>query len=296
MNFSFLKPKHIISMVGALIALIFLLAVNPLHTVPTGYRGVITQGGRILGVEPEGFVLVAPWQKLTIFNVRAEAANVQNADGATSDTQPVTTSLTVRYSISPDKVATVFEQYSRDGNLDSYIITATNETFKSVTARFTATELISKRQMVSNEIAGLLRTKVSIYGAQVINIDMTEFKFSPDYMKAINEKVTQEQLKQAADNKYLTVQSEQKQKVAIARAEADAVQARADGEAYALTKVATAQADALKIQNAALAQNKDVLELRRIEVAMEQAKRWKGDVPTSVYAGAPIPFLSVDKK
>ena len=45
-----------------------------------------------------------------------------------------------------------------------------------------------------------------------------------------------------------------------------AVKARADGEAYVNLKVATAQAEALKIQNAALSQNKDVLELRRIEV------------------------------
>jgi prohibitin 2 len=54
--------------------------------------------------------------------------------------------------------------------------------------------------------------------------------------------------------------------VAIAEAEATALRAKADGEAYANLKVATAQADALRIQNAALAQNKDVLELRRIEV------------------------------
>jgi prohibitin 2 len=34
------------------------------------------------------------------------------------------------------------------------------------------------------------------------------------------------------------------------------VRARADGDAYASLKVATAQAEALKIQNAALAQNR----------------------------------------
>jgi hypothetical protein len=66
----------------------------------------------------------------------------------------------------------------------------------------------------------------------------------------------------------------------------------ADGEAYAALKIATAQAEALRVQNAALAQNKDVLELRRIEVEMAKAQKWNGALPQNVYAGAPIPFFN----
>ncbi|HJW12600.1 MAG TPA: hypothetical protein VJ598_12470, partial [Albitalea sp.] len=126
-------------------------------------------------------------------------------------------------------------------------------------------------------------------------IDMRNFSFSPSYMAAINEKVTQEQLRLGAENKLKTVEAEQKQKVAIAEAEATALKAKADGEAYANLKVATAQAEALRVQNAALAQNKDVLELRRIEVEQTKASRWNGQLPSAVYAGAPIPFLNVSK-
>lgn len=275
--------------------LLLVLFFWPLRTVPTGSRGVITVGGAIRSIENEGFILVAPWQKLDVFNIRAEQADVKEAQGATSDTQPVTTSLTVRYSIAPDKVSEVFEKYSHDGNLDSYIMTATLETFKAVTAKYTAPELIAKRPNVSSDIRTTLASKVALYGAQVINIDMTNFAFSPSYMAAINEKVTQEQLRLGALNKLQTVEAEQKQKVAIAEAEANALKAKADGEAYANLKVATAQADALKIQNAALSQNKDVLELRRIEVDMERAKSWNGVLPTAVYSGAPIPFLNTGK-
>jgi hypothetical protein len=60
-------------------------------------------------------------------------------------------------------------------------------------------------------------------------------------------------------------------------------------------KIATAQAEALRVQNSALAQNKDVLELRRIEVEQTKANRWNGQLPQNVYAGAPIPFLNVTK-
>src|SRR5271154_957000 len=93
----------------------------PLRTVPTGTRGVITVGGSIKGVESEGFMLVWPWQRLDIFNIRAEEATIENAEGATSDTQPVKVNLTVRYSIATDKVAEVFEKFSHTGDLSSYI-------------------------------------------------------------------------------------------------------------------------------------------------------------------------------
>lgn len=292
MDKSFLQ--RIILQYGIILAIaaILLFWLWPLRAVPTGSRGVITVGGAIKGIESEGFMLVAPWQTLSIFNIRSEEAAIENADGSTSDTQPVHVSLTVRYSIKPDKVAEVFEKYSHDGNLQSYVQTATQEVFKAVTARYTAPDLIAKRSLVSADILDALRKKLDVYGAQVINVDMRNFSFSTDYMAAISAKVTQEQLRLGAENKLKTVESEQKQKVAIAEAEATALKAQADGEAYQILKLATAQADALKVQNAALAQNKDVLELRRIEVEQTKAAKWNGQLPSSVYASAPIPFFN----
>ena len=286
-------PVIIRDVVIAIGILILLMMLWPFYSVPTGSRGVITQFGKIVGIEPEGLAVLPPWQKLTLFSIRSEQADIENAAGATSDTQPVTVSLTVRYSISPNKVSEVFEKYSHNGDLSSYVQTATHEIFKAVTAKYTAPDLIAQRARVSADIYAALAEKLAIYGAQVINIDMRNFAFQESYMRAINSKVEQEQLRQAADNKLKTVESEQKQKVAIAEAEAAAVRATADGEAYARLKVATAEAESLKIQNAALAQNRDVLELRRITVEQTKAERWNGQLPSAVYAGAPIPFLNV---
>jgi prohibitin 2 len=171
--------------------------------------------------------------------------------------------------------------------------TATHEIFKAVTAKYTAPDLIAQRAKVSGDIYAALSDKLAIYGAQVINIDMRNFAFQESYMRAINSKVEQEQLRQAADNKLKTVESEQKQKVAIAEAEAAAVRATADGDAYATLKNAQAQAEALKIQNAALASGPNVLELRRIQVEQTKAEKWNGQLPSAIYAGAPIPFLNV---
>lgn len=286
----------------AFVALITLLYCWPVNTVQTGTRGVVTRGGKIIGVEQEGWVMLPPWEHLQSFNIRAETAKIDNAVGGTSDQQPVTTSLVVRYSIEPNKVAEVYEKYSHDGDLSSYIDSAVHETFKAVTAKFTAPDLLNKRQEVSNEVKSLLGTKLAIYGAQVIQVDMTKFEYDPVYQKAINDKVNQDQLLQKAEKQLLTVDKEQQQKVEIATAEANAVKATADGanyatkaaadaEAYAKLKNATAEAESLKIQNAALAQNRDVLELRRIQVQQTIADNWKGVLPEAVYGSAPIPFL-----
>lgn len=291
----FSEAKTLILGACALVFVALLVAVNPFHTVPTGFRGVVTQFGAIKGIENEGLVILPPWQGLNIFNVRTETTDVAKAQGSTSDTQPVDVALTVRYSIQPDKVAEVFEKYSRNGDLSSYVDTATQESFKAVTARYTAPDLIAKRAQVSADVREALSQKLSLYGARVINIDMRNFEFGPDYMRAINQKVTQEQMRLVAENQLKTVEAQQKQKVAIAEAEASATRAKADGEAYAALKLATAQADALRVQNAALQQAKDVLELRRIEVERAKAERWDGKLPQAIYAGAPTPFLRVDK-
>jgi len=89
-----LPVRPIIIGVVVLLALYFLW---PFYSVPTGSRGVITQFGRIVGIEGEGLAILPPWQKLSNFSIRAETANIENADGSTSDTQPVKVSMTLQH-------------------------------------------------------------------------------------------------------------------------------------------------------------------------------------------------------
>lgn len=284
--------------VTVVVALLALAIVWPLASVPTGSRGVITVGGKITQIEGEGYTLLWPWQKLSLFSIRAEQADIDKAEGATSDTQPVHVSLTVRYSISPDKVAEVFERYSHDGNLSSYAQTATQEIFKAVTARYTAVDLIGKRAQVSADIREALQTKLAIYGAQVINIDMRNFAFSSEYMSAINDKVTQEQKKLAADNKALTAASEQKIKVVTAEADANAVRAKADGDAYATLVRAKAAAEAARIEGTAKADamraQANAISANPALIQMKIAEQWNGELPTWMQqGGGALPMLQL---
>ena len=279
-----MRSNFIKNAVLSVIGLFVLYIIWPFYSVPTGSRGVVTQFGKIIEIEAEGLAVLPPWRKLSNFSIRAETADIEGAEGSTSDTQPVKVSMTVRYSITPDRVAEVFEKYSHDGNLASYVQTATQETFKAVTAKYTAPDLIAQRSKVSSDINAALRDKLALYGAQVINIDMRNFSFSESYMHAINDKVTQEQLRLAAENKLKTVEAEQKQKVAVAEAEAKATVA-----------TASAQAESIRLQSQALKQSAEVLDLKRIEVERVKAEKWDGKLPQNVYAGAPIPFLNVGK-
>lgn len=296
-----IRPGAIVRDVLASIAmLIAVIVLWPLHIVPTGHRGVITSGGAIQGVEGEGWTVVLPIiHKLNIFSIRAEAAEVPAAEGATSDTQPVHVTLTVRYAIQVSRVSEIFEKYSKDGNLDSYVATATREAFKAVTARFSAPDLIAKRSEVSAGIVELLRKKLNVYGAEVISVDVTSFVFSKAYMDSIGNKVLQDQLLQTAEKKALTVVAEQKQKVAIAEAEATALRAKADGEAYANLAIAKAEAQALQVKGEATARAMEAqaraLSANPALVEMRKAEAWDGKLPTAIYAGAPIPFLNTTK-
>jgi len=269
--------------VALLVAVVFWY-LWPFYGVPTGSRGVVTQFGKITGIENEGLVVLPPWQRLTNFSVRAEQADIKRTEASTSDTQPVYVSLTVRYSITPNKISEVYERYSHTGDLSNYVQTAAMEVLKAVASRYTATDLIAKRSQVSADITSTLSTKLALYGAQVINVDIRDFSFSKEYMDAINAKVTQEQLRLGAENKLKTVEAEQKQKVAVAEAEARATIATAE-----------AQARSISLQSAALKASSEILELKRVEVELEKAKKWDGKLPQNVYAGAPIPFLNVGK-
>jgi prohibitin 2 len=205
----------------------------------------------------------------------------------------------VRYSIIPDKVAEVYEKYSHNGDLSSYIQTASQEIFKATTAKYTAVDLIAQRAKVSLDIRTALAEKIAQYGAQIITIDMRNFSFSESYMSAINAKVTQEQLRLGAENKLRTVEAEQKQQVVVAEALAGAVKAKADGDAYATLTNAKADAEATRITGQAkatamLAQAQAISNNVAL-VELTKAEKWDGKLPVAVYAGAPIPFLNVTK-
>lgn len=283
--------KLVVAAIAACLALI--MVYGSWFIVPSGTRAVLTTFSEYSSTYDAGLHFKIPLiQSTHKINVRTQSAEVKNAEGGTHDLQPVHVGLMVRFSIMPDKVKHVFTAYATDGDMDHFVTTATAEAFKSVTAKYSAPNLIIQRSQVSNDVLNALQTKVNQYGLKIENIDMTEFSFGKEYMQAVNAKVREEQNMATQANVLKRIEIEQQQKVVTAKAEAESTQARAAAEAFSITAVATAKAKALEVEGKALRENSNVAELRRIEVDMVRAQRWNGSVPTTMYGSAPIPFVT----
>jgi len=132
------------------------------------------------------------------------------------------------------------------------------------TAKFTAEELITKRELVRDEIKGQLKTRLKDRNIIVDEFNIINFEFSKNFNDAIEAKVTAEQSALAAKNKLEQIKFEADQKIAEARG----------------------KAEAMTIESNALKSNPQILELRALE-------KWNGTLPQ--VTGGAIPFINLPK-
>jgi regulator of protease activity HflC (stomatin/prohibitin superfamily) len=116
------------------------------------------------------------------------------------------------------------------------------EIVKAVIARFSAEELLVRRDVVKSEIANGLRQSLTQYNVVVEDIQITNFSFSQAFDEAIEAKQTAEQNALKAKNDLERIRVEAEQKIAMAQAEAEAIRIQAQaikeqgGEAYVRMK------------------------------------------------------------
>lgn len=145
---------------------------------------------------------------------------------------------------------------------------ALQEAVKSVTAKYTAEQLITKREEVTSAIQVQLRNKLQPSGIEVDGFNVINFDFSTSFNAAIENKVTAEQNALAAKNKLDQVKYEADQRVA-----------EADGEAKAIA----IQAAAIQNQGGAA-----YIQLKALE-------KWDGKLPTYMLGGSSVPFININK-
>lgn len=237
----------------------------PVGIVPAGSRGVLTTLGRasdeVLG---EGLHFKLPLlQNLHLMDVRI-AKSEGEGDAASKDLQQVRARVVVNYHLDPTKAAQTFREVgqSTEDVAAGILEPARPEAVKAVTARFTAEELITKRTEVRDQIAVLLREKMSRHGLVLDEFAIVNFSFSPSFTAAIEAKVNAEQQKLKAERDLMRIRVEAEQKVASAQAEADS----------------------LRLQRQEV--TPQVLALRTIE-------KWDGHLPQ--VTGDAIPLLDISK-
>lgn len=257
----------------AVAIVLFILLWKSFSVVPAGFRGVESLFGK---VDPmplaEGLHMKNPLAEVYKIDVRIRRVDSQG-EAASRDLQTVHTAITLNYRINPDLVATLFSQVGA-GYENTVIDPAIQESFKAVTALYSAEELITKREEVRGKIRDLLETKVDARALRALYLDevsITNFRFSPKFSEAIESKQESEQLALKATRDLERIQIEAKQKIAQAEAEAAA----------------------LRAQRAEI--TPDLLRLREIEVMSRFVDKWNGVPPQTLATGA-LPFLDIGKR
>jgi regulator of protease activity HflC (stomatin/prohibitin superfamily) len=249
-----------------LIALIIFMIMNPIVNIGAGKRGVVLNFGKVTDrVLGEGIHWVAP----VIYSVEKMDVLTQKyttkADASSKDLQSVTTHVTLNYDLNPSAVNLIYQQY-RSNIVPILIDPALHEFMKATTAKYTAEELITKREAVKTEYRKLLAETLLKSNINVKELFITDFQFSQGFNQAIELKVKAEQEALTEKNNLAKVQFKAQQKVADAQAQATAIRIQAE----AVSKLG----------------GKDYVALKAIE-------KWDGKLPEQMIPGSSVPFIDL---
>lgn len=256
------KTGRIITIICILIAAVILLF-SAAAIVPAGHTGVVVTLGKVSeNTFSEGFHLKIPFVQSVVSVSNQIQVYEVDAPAVSQDLQTVSSTIAVNYRVQSAASANIYRNIGADYQA-VVLMPAVQESVKSVTARYTAEELITERSAVGEEIKENLAAKVSEYGLQIEKFNIVNFDFSEEFNAAIEQK-------QVAEQNLLKTQTEQEQAIVIAEAEAQKKIIAAQAEAEAIAAKAQAQADANELLNNSLTEL--VLQNKMLE-------QWDGKMP-----------------
>lgn len=228
--------------------------------VPSGNRAVLLRFGAAFGDLTEGLHMITPGMDSVVLMETRTQKEESKATAASRDLQTVTTSLALNFHIDPSRVAGIYRNVGTEYS-SRIIDPAVQESIKTVTAKYTAEELIKSRAQVKAEVEQDITGRLKAYDILVepSGLSITNFDFSPEFNHAIEAKQVAQQ--EAEKQKYVLQQAELQKQTAIAKAEGTA-------------KAAQLNAEALKVQGAGLV------------IAREWIERWDGKLPTVYNSGS----------
>ena len=243
--------------VGALVlAVIIFLLFFPIVIIGAGERGVVFSNvtgieDRVLG---EGVHFRIPLiQSVHALSIKVQKNDVK-AEAASKDLQTVSTDIVVNWHLDASKVNKIYQNIGDEkAVLDRIINPAVNEVVKAATAQKTAEEVLTKRAELKADIDTLLQNRLSTYGVILDDVSIVDVNFSPEFNAAIEQKTVSAQLALKAENDLRRIEVEAQQTIASAKA----------------------QAESIKIQAEALANNQRLVD-------WETVKKWNGVLPQIV--------------
>jgi prohibitin 2 len=275
MNVNVGAAKIVVIVIISLIVIGVVTAAS-VKIVDAGHRGVLLHWNAVDLTKPpldEGLHFVVPFAD-DVVNVEVRTLKyASEARSASKDLQTVETTVTVNYHPDKESVHTLYKNLGLDYE-NRVIQPAIEETVKQVTANYNAEELITKRPLVKQDIEFSIKERLNQFNVVTEVISITDFEFSSLFAQAIESKVEAEQKALKAENDLRRIEVEARQREANAIGLANANIAEANGEA-----------EAIRIINAALAQNPFYLEWLKTQA-------WDGKLPLVVGEGG-TPFIQI---
>lgn len=262
-----MKQKSSVGLVVKIIISLFILLALFLSfgTIHAGNIGVKTRFGKVVGTVQPGVYFKLPFvEHITSMDDQTQKDQT-DATAASNDLQSVTATVAVNYHVEPQDASNIYQNIGAN-YADRVISPAIQESIKSVTANYTAEQLITDREKVRDEILNLLTSKLQVYGIQTDSLNIVNFAFSDQFNTAIESKVTAQQNALAAENKLVQTQAEASSTIISAQAQAESIKI---------------QAEAVNSEGGA-----DYVQLQAIN-------KWDGTLPTSFVPGSAIPFLNL---
>ena len=263
---------------GIVIGLLVLItAFSSFFTVGAGEVAVVTRLGRVTGIYDSGFHLKAPFFD-SVKNISKKTQTVAFEEfplaAASKDLQDVSVKVSVNYQVDTahvDKFVTTYDNQYEEKIVRPIIA----ERVKTISARYTAEEAVTKRDAMSQDMAREVRESLAGKDVVVTAFNIIDIQFSEEFTKAIERKVTAQQDALTAENKK-----------AVARAEADAALIRAEGNA----KAAKITAEAVNNNG-----GDNYIRLKEIEVQGKALDKWNGVLPTQMIPGSTVPFINLSR-
>lgn len=262
--------KNISKVITLIICFFIITLLTPLcfYTINPGYTALQLRLGKVLKTESvSGFYYKIPFiDTIVMINTQINKAAIETT-GMSRDLQTVSVGMVINYRISD-----VLKLYQEIGtNFERVIIDPfTQESVKAVIAKFTAEDLIQSRHEAKEKVIQELQDRLAPRYLQLVDFNFIHLDFSPDFIKAVEEKQIAEQSAKTAKNLTAKVHEEALQ-----------TRARADAEAYAL-----------RVKKESV--TKELIELQQVEIQLKAIAKWDGVLPR-VNGGA-LPFISIGDK
>ena len=257
-----------IPVIGVVVVALVLVA-GSVGIVGAGQRGVLLRFGAVTGeIKEEGLYFKIPFAEQVVLMSTQIQKYSAPASSSSKDLQVVVTEVSLNYQLNASNVGETYRNMRQE--YESRIIQPfIQEAVKSTTANFEAEQLITQRPQVKAELQDLITGRLAPLGIGVIELSITDFRFTQVFQDSIEAKVRAVQQALEAEN-------------ALKRVEFEAQQA--------IVK-ATAEAKGLELQKVQI--TAQLLELRQIEVQRTAVEKWNGVMPSVVTSGGPVPMLDV---